>query len=225
MSTRMHWGLMIVGVLLTAPAIAAPTAAEYRQMGLQLRNQERYTDAIAALQKAVELEPNNVSGRVLLGWTQHKADQRVEAAATLTQAFYLNPFDVPTLNALGIVQLVEGQLGGAIASHGWAAVLKADNEIAYYNLSLAFERIGQYDWAIAAAQKAATLEPNNPHPLVAEAVAHWGNGEKEQAQRAYQRAQSLNGAYADPGYLAIDLPRAGFSETQLGTSQQIRKSL
>jgi len=225
MNARMHWGLVVAGVLLAPRAIAAPTAAEYRQMGLQFRNQERYTNAIAALQKALELEPDNVSGRVLLGWTQHKASQRVEAAETLTQAFYLNPFDVPTLNALGIVQLVEGKLGSAIASHGWAAVLKANNEIAYYNLSLAFERIGQYDWAIAAAKKAATLEPNNPHPLVAEAIAHWGNGEKEQAQKAYQLAQRLNGAYADSGYLAIDLPRAGFSETQLATSQQIRKSL
>jgi Flp pilus assembly protein TadD len=200
----------------------AQTAGDYRQQGLSLRDQERYPEAIAALEKSVALEPDNLSGRVLLGWTQHKAGQSTVAATTLLDAFHRNPFDVPTLNALGIVYLVGGQLDGAIASHAWAALLKPDNEIAYYNLSLALERIRQYDWAIATAREAAKLEPSNPHPLVALAIAHQGNQEVAAAKTAYRAAIALDSRYGEEDFL-VYLNEAGFSPEQIRTSQQVLK--
>lgn len=214
-------GICTIIPFLTFPA-QAQSASELRQLGLSLRDQENYPDAIAALQKSVELEPENLSGRVLLGWTQHKAGQHTNAATTLLDTFMLNPFDVPTLNALGIVYLVEGKLDGAIASHFWAAMLKPNNEIAYYNLSLAFERIGQYEWAIAAAKEAAKLEPSNPHPLVAEAIAHLGNGDQPQAQAVYRQAVAIDPRYADAQFLTY-LNEAGFSSAQIQKSQQALK--
>ncbi len=218
---RFEWIGAIAPLMLAYPSFAE-SAAVFRQQGLQYRSQGRYLEAIAALEKAVELEPANFSGRVLLGWTQHRAGQFEMATDTLMQAFYQNPFEASTLNALGIVHLVRGQLKAAIASHAWAAFLKPDNEIAYYNLSLAFEQLGQYDWAIAMAAKAAQLEPSNPHPLIAQAIAHWGNGETSQARQRLQQAEQLNPAFAAPGYLMEDLTQAGFTPTQIKASQQIR---
>lgn len=229
----MHWRLMrgalayTIGVSfglsissLMAQPVFAQSASEYRQLGLSYRDQGRYDDAIVALQKAVELEPNSLLGRVLLGWTQHKAGQNAEAAETLLQSFYRDLFDVPTLNALGIVYLVSDQLPNAIAAHTWAATLKPDNEIAYYNLSLAFERIGQYDWAIVTAKEAAKLEPSNPHPSVAEAIAHWGNRDMKLAQQTYQQAIELDPRYADAAFLDY-LNEAGFSAEQIQTSKRV----
>ena len=132
-----------------APSAWAVSAGDYRQQGLDYRQQERFSEAIAALQKSVELEPQNVSGRVLLGWTLHLAGQEEAAANALLMAFYLNPQDVPTLNALGIVYLVSGDLSAAAITHAWAAALDPNNEIAYYNLSLTYHRMQRYDWAIA----------------------------------------------------------------------------
>lgn len=211
-----------ISSLMVEPAFAQ-SASEYRQLGLTYRHQERYDDAIAALQKAVELEPNALSGRVLLGWTQHKAGQNAQATETLLQSFYRDLFDVPTLNALGIVYLVSDQLPNAIAAHSWAATLKPDNEIAYYNLSLAFERIGQYDWAIVAAKEAAKLEPSNPHPPVAEAIAHWGNRDTPLAQKIYQQAIELDPSYSDVTFLDY-LNEAGFSAEQIQTAKQVLAS-
>ena len=96
-------GAGAIAILLIPASAFAQSAADYRQQGLSLRDQERYPEAIAALQKSVGLEPQNQSGRVLLGWTQHKAGQTPVAEKTLLDTFNLNPFDVPTLNALGIV--------------------------------------------------------------------------------------------------------------------------
>lgn len=61
-------------------------------------------------------------------------------------------------------------------------MLKNDNEIAHYNLSLAYQRLKQYDLAIAYAQKAIELEPNNPHPFVAHAIAQWTSGDQSKAK-------------------------------------------
>lgn len=213
-------GITIIASLVPMQAVLAQTASEYRQLGLSLREQERYPEAIAALKKSVELDPQNLSGRVLLGWTEHKAGQQSEATTTLLESFRLNPFDVPTLNALGIVYLVSGKLNAAIATHGWAAILKPNNEIAHYNLSLAFERIQQYDWAIATAKEAAKLEPTNPHPLVALAIAHWGNREPDLAKIAYQQAIAIDSRYGDSGFLTY-LDEAGFSAEQIQRSQRV----
>lgn len=199
----------------------ATSAGEYRQQGLAYRQQERFPEAIASLQKAVELEPQNVSGRVLLGWTLHLAGQETEAANALLMAFYLNPQDVPTLNALGIVYLVSGDLTAAAITHAWAAALQPDNEIAYYNLSLTYQRMQQPDWAIATATRAAELEPTNPHPLVALAIAHWSKGEQPEAKQTYQQVLRLDGRFGDRPFLDLDLKRAAFSPEQIQLAKQV----
>lgn len=213
------WGLAIALALVPtsagATSVGATSAASYRQQGLSYRQQSQYGAAIAAFQKSVDLDPENLQGHVLLGWTQHLAKQPTAAATTLQTALSLNPFHVETANALGIVELVGGDLAAAVMTHAWATVLKPDNEISYYNLSLAFHRLGQYDWAIACAQAAGRLEPSNPHPLVAAAIAHWGNGEDSLAQQAYRQAQALNPGFADPTFLQEDLTYAAFSPEQV----------
>jgi Flp pilus assembly protein TadD len=209
-----------VGWFVSPPAWAA-SAAGYRQQGLAYRQQERFPEAIAALQKSVELEPQNVSGRVLLGWTLHLAGQEAEAANALLMAFYLNPQNVPTLNALGIVYLVRGDLTAAAITHAWAVALQPNNEIAYYNLSLTYQRMQQYDWAIATATRAAELEPTNPHPLVALAIAHWSNGKPLEAEQIYQQVLSLDGRFGDCPFLDIDLKRAAFSPEQIQLAKQV----
>jgi len=209
----------------TSPSAWANSAGEYRQQGLAYRQQEQFPEAIAALEKAVELEPQNVSGRVLLGWTLHLAGQETEAAKALLMAFYLNPQDVPTLNALGIVYLVSGDLTAAAITHAWAAALKPDNEIAYYNLSLTYQRMQQHDWAIATATRAAELEPTNPHPLVALAIAHWSKGEQPEAKQTYQQVLSLDGRFGDRPFLDMDLERAAFSPEQIRLAKQVLSAL
>lgn len=207
-----------------SPSSVTPlSATQYRQLGLRYREQERFPEAIAALQKAVELDPDNLSGRVALGWTLHLAEQDQAATDVLEQTWQRDPFHVPTLNALGIVYLVNNRLVAAVTTHGWATVLQPDNEIAYYNLSLGFHRLQQYHWAIAAAQTAMALEPNNPHPVVALAIAHWDNGETAIAHQVYRQAIELDPRYDDPTFLSY-LNKAGFSTNQIEKSQEVLES-
>jgi tetratricopeptide (TPR) repeat protein len=198
-------------------------ADEYRQMGLAYRQQERFEDAIAALQKSVALDPSNPDGRIILGWTQHLSKKDDQAAASLWEAIYLSPTSLQAFNAIGIVYLVRGDLPQSVVLHSWAAMLKADNEIAHYNLSLAYQRLKQYDLAIAYAQKAIVLEPINPHPFVAAAIAQWTSGDQTSAKKTFRDAIGVDPRYRSPEFLNF-LNEAGFSNEQIQTAKQVLAS-
>ncbi|WP_103667214.1 tetratricopeptide repeat protein [Pseudanabaena sp. BC1403] len=195
-------------------------ADEYRQMGLAYRQQERFDDAIAALQKSVALDPSNLDGRIILGWTQHLSKKYDAAAESLWEAIYLSPTSLQAFNAIGIVYLVRGDLPQSIVLHSWAAILKTDNEIAHYNLSLAYQRLKQYDLAIAYAQKAIELEPSNPHPFVASAIAQWTSGDQTSAKKTFREAIGVDPRYRNPEFLNF-LNEAGFSNEQIQTAKQV----
>ncbi len=202
-------------------AIASPTEAEnYRIQGLAYRQQGRWDEAIDAMQTAVELDPASISGHVLLGWTQHLATQEQAAAQTLTTALQLDPFEVQVSNALGIVYLVQGQLYQAILAHLWASHLQPDNEIAYFNLSLAAQRLEYHEWAVELAAQAVELEPYNPHPLIAKAIAHWSLGNYDIARQRYQEAIALSPRYGT-AQVPIFLEAAAFSSEQIQIAQDI----
>lgn len=97
---------------LASPVKVSPedrrAADEYRQLGLTYRKQERLDEAIAALQKAVMLDPKNLDGRIILGWTEHLAKKDKAAAASLWEAIYISPTSLQAFNAIGIVYLVRG---------------------------------------------------------------------------------------------------------------------
>lgn len=214
---------ILITVLLAASSLLNPepgftaTASQYLEQGLLYRASERYPEAIAAFKKSVELDPKNISGQVILGWTLHLAGKEDAATQTLLQAASQDLFNVPTFNALGIVFLVTGKLASAVVVHSWAAILQPDNEIAYYNLSLAHHRLKNYNLALATANRATALEPSNPHPLVATAIAYWDSGERRLAQKAYRQAINLDPRYRDRTFLG-HLKQAGFSSSQIQTA-------
>ncbi|PZV13069.1 MAG: hypothetical protein DCF20_16120 [Pseudanabaena sp.] len=198
-------------------------ADEYRQMGLNYRRQERFDDAIAALQKSVALDPSNIDGHIILGWTQHLSKKHDDAAKSLWDAIYLSPTSPQAFNAIGIVYLVRGDLPQSVVLHSWAALLKTDNEIAHYNLSLAYQRLQQYDLAIAYAQKAIELEPNNPHHFVASAIAQWASGDQTNAKKTFRDAITVDSRYRSPEFLNF-LNEAGFNNDQIQIAKQVLAS-
>ncbi|MBD3887016.1 tetratricopeptide repeat protein [Phormidium tenue FACHB-886] len=215
---------LLASSLLTAQPVASMSAVEYRQLGIRYRDQGLLPEAVSALRKAVALDSSNRTGRVNLGWTLHLAGRDREAAEVLQETILLDPFHVQTFNALGIVYLVNDDLASAALTHTWATVLEPDNEIAHYNLSLAYERLAEYEWASAAARRAAALEPENPHVWVALAIAYQGQGADKQAQQAYQQAIKRDSRYSESNFLD-HLQEAGFSSSQITASEQILEAV
>jgi len=201
----------------------ADPAVTYRELGITYRDQGDFPASIAAFQKAVDLDPKNLEGRINLGWTLHLAKRDRQAAQVLEQTIPYDPYNVQTFNALGIVYLVNDDLAAAALTHTWASWLDPTNEIPHYNLSLAYQRLQKFPWAIASAQKAAQLEPDNPHPWVALAIAQWEN-DRPSALESYRQAIALDGRYGDREFLEY-LNEAGFSPEQIQLSQKILAAL
>ncbi len=208
----------------TSSSKSKTAAAKLRQLGLRYRQQGRYTDAIISLEEATSVEPENLSGQVLLGWTLHLGGREASAMKVLEQVLEKDANYIPALNALGIVYLVSGDLDKAVITHERAKEIRANNEIAYYNLTLAYQRLKKYDLAIARGKQATILEPTNPHPWVALALVYWGQGMKTQARQTYNRAVQLDSRYGQSKFL-INLKQAGFSEEQIDNVREIVKIL
>jgi len=102
----------------------------------------------------------------MLGWTQGKRMQQERR-----YRLYQEPVSVPALNALGIVYLVSGELTAAVVVHTWAAILEPGMKLPYNESG--FSSFAGVCGGVATAKKAAALEPANPHPMVALAIAHW----------------------------------------------------
>ena len=158
-----------------------------------------------------------------MGWTLHLAGREPDAIQQLKQVLTQQPTDVPALNALGIVYLVSGDLTAAVQTHQTAVALQPDNEIGYFNLSLAYQRLQRHQEAIAAAQRATQLGPENPHPWLALAIAHWSNSGTALAQVAYTRAIRLDARYGNAARLER-LKFAAFSQDQIQLAETIRQS-
>lgn len=206
--------------------ISAPTAderknaAKLRQSALQYRQQGNYTKAIESLEKSVNLDRENMSSLVLLGWTLHLAQKPQPAQEILEQALTIDSQHIQTLNALGIVYLVGGNLEQAIATHTQAVTISPNNKIAHYNLNLAYQRLQQYTKAINHGKQAITLEPYNPHPWVALAITYWEMGEPQKSQENYRKAINLDGRYRQVSFLS-HLKEAGFSGKQIKQTQEV----
>jgi tetratricopeptide (TPR) repeat protein len=207
-------GLVCGSVFLGAALGLAQSAVTLRERGIAARDRGDLTGAIAQLRQAAKLEPRNLTGLISLGWTLHLARQDGEAAAVLERTLWIDPYHAPTFNALGIVYLKNNDLLRSVLAHRWAAAIQADNEIAHYNLSLAYQRLKQYDQAIAEAKTAIRLEPNNPHPLLALAITYRSKGDREEARQVFQQAIEMNPLYASRDGLNY-LADAGFSVGQI----------
>lgn len=205
---------------LSVDPAAKRRANELRQQGLSYRQQQRFAEAINALEQAAQLDPEAIDGWIILGWTQHLDRKSPEAASSLWQAIYRRPTTTEAFNAIGIVYLVRGELPQAALLHSWAALLKTDNEIAHYNLNLTYQRQQQFDLALAHGELAASLEPTNPHPFVALAITHWLKGDRTQAKQAYQSALRLDGRYQSSEFLD-HLTEAGFDNSQVQQAKQV----
>ena len=211
-----------------APSPVIPTSADrkesqkYRQLGLKSRQQGNYTKAIQFLEKAANLDPSNLSGQILLGWTLHLAEKETEATEVLQKVLEQDANNLQALNALGIVYLVSGNLENAVKTHQKAVSLNPKNEIAHYNLALAYQRLQKWDLALIHANQATQLEPNNPHTWVAIALVYWDKGDKNQAKKMYNRAINLDSRYRQSAFLS-DLKLAGFSADQIQLTRKIQQ--
>ena len=141
------------------------TADRYRDTGEDLYRRGRYAEAKVALQRAVELDPEDIGSYVNLGLVLASGlGEEEEARRVLEKAVARNPGHAGARHVLGKLYLNQGRLPGAVAALEAARRLSPTSwEYADW-LGLAYLRAGRTDDAEPAFRQAVRAAPWSPGP-------------------------------------------------------------
>ncbi len=84
-------GFCLIACLVSAVPAAAQTAAELYGQGMTARKEQRFKDAVAVLERAAALEPDNADMQVQLGFSRSALGDNAGARAAFTRALEIAP--------------------------------------------------------------------------------------------------------------------------------------
>jgi tetratricopeptide (TPR) repeat protein len=179
-----------------APAAAAAQrvdhlgGATYRERGWSALAGGEYERALDQLRRAVELEPGEPAGLVLLAWAHLRLGGTREARALLAEALRLDPASPLGLTVLAAADLADG--GHQEAIDTLSSVLRdggdrTANLYARLHLGRACAAAGRYDEGAAALRRALEMAPNFTE-------AWWELGLLHEAERRPELALEAWGA-------------------------------
>jgi tetratricopeptide (TPR) repeat protein len=139
-------------------------------------------NALFSYQKAVELEPGNVSALLALGWLTQLMGNEEEALAAYDKALAYEPGNPDAHIAMGDAYLALGDRANAIAEYQVAADLDSSQLLGYLALGDQYEINGEVDLAENAYRQAIAASPGS-------VVGHIALGHLLQQQERYAEAQ------------------------------------
>ncbi|PPS44824.1 tetratricopeptide repeat protein [Chroococcidiopsis sp. TS-821] len=139
-------------------------AEVYNNQGVELAEQGRLAEAIAAFHRAISIYPEYENAHNNLGLALGNQNKFAEAVAAFNRAIEINPRNFETYNNLGIALGSQGKFAEAIAAFNRAIQINPNDPVARQNLGVAFWSQGKVSQAVASLQKARELYAmqNNP---------------------------------------------------------------
>ncbi|MGI3169232.1 tetratricopeptide repeat protein [Pseudooceanicola sp. C21-150M6] len=162
-----------------------------------LRTMDRYMDAVAAYDKALELAKDDDGTRWFIhyarGISQERLGQWTDAEADFREALELNPGQPRVLNYLGY-SLVEKneKLDEALAMIEEAVEAQPDSGYILDSLGWALYRMGQYQDAVSHMERATELMPVDPVVTDHLGDVYWAVGRRMEAAFQWNRALSFS---------------------------------
>ncbi len=168
----------------------------------QVRANNRET-AIATLQEAIKIDPNNQTTNYLLGYLYVGRKRFEQAIEHLERALKIDPNFAPALAAMGLAQSrmanaekdnlhknqlraqAEINLTKALTSD--PGLIDADNESYFGTLGGIYRRQERLNDALTAYESAVKVTPNNSYPVGNLAMLYKKLNHEEQAQQMYTR--------------------------------------
>lgn len=164
----------------------------WKLFGLAL--QMRGKDALSAMQKAVELLPDDAEAHANLAGKLRLVGRQEEAVVSGRRAVQIRPDLAEAHNNLGVSLQGLGRLDEAVASYQLALKIKPDFAETHNNLGGALKVLGQLDEAVASYRRAINFKPD-----FADAYSNLGNvlhmrERFSDAESSYLRALEINPA-------------------------------
>jgi tetratricopeptide (TPR) repeat protein/mono/diheme cytochrome c family protein len=151
----------------------------------------RIEDAVAELERSLELDRGSADGHFQLGTLLLNERRLSEAAPRLQRAVELEPGWADAHNNLGAVHLLLGDVTEATRAIDTAIALDPRSAAAHFNRGRLLARQGRPSDALAAYLESLRSKPNDPETLAALAAAYVATGDVPAAVRAYRDALQL----------------------------------
>jgi len=168
----------------------------YNNLGNALLQKGQLGEAIAQLQRALQIYPDYADGHYNLGVAFVREGKLDDAIAQYQKALEINPNYAEAHNNLGNTLFRKGQLAEAVAQYQIAVKINPKYAEAHGNLGAAFFREGALDDAIAQFQKALEINPNYAEAHTNLGLALVQKGQLGEAIEQYQIALKINPKYA-----------------------------
>lgn len=147
--------------------------------------------ALEQFEAAEKLGPDNVEVLVNLGSTLGVVARYEEAEAALRKAVRLEPESVSVRAALGILHFRRGVYAIAESELRWVCEQDHDHADAFYYRGEALNRLGRFDEALEALERAIALEPGNSRAFYTLGHLYDRKHLPEEAALMYRRAREL----------------------------------
>ena len=133
----------------------------YFYRGQAYRRLEKYVEALADFDKAVEIKPDLAAAHFEIGMTFHAQEKYKQAIAAYDKAIKVSPDNADYLYSRCVSKSWSGDNAGARDDCRKAVKIKDDFVDAWATLGRAYEDMGQTDKAEEAYKKVLTLDPKH----------------------------------------------------------------
>jgi Flp pilus assembly protein TadD len=133
--------------VLAPPAAPAPSASEWFEQGCELEDQD-VRRAVAAYQRALEIDPSFAGAYLNLGRLLHEAGRLTEAEAVYCHGVAHCPADALLRYNLGVLLEDQGRRKAALEAYRAALALQGDLADCHYNIALLYEASGMKSAAL-----------------------------------------------------------------------------
>lgn len=137
----------------------APEAAALVDQATQLADQGQFDEALAGLDRALEIEPLLFEAWAMRGWVLAQLNQAADAMAAFARADALAPDQPMTMRGRGFLALRQGDNERAIGHFTRSLEGEPGNAYALYHRATAHGGIRQFSAALADAEAAIAADP------------------------------------------------------------------
>ena len=148
--------------------------------------------AVATIQQAIALMPQDAAAHSNLGEAYHAAGRLDEAIAAFNRAIELDPNSYPAHSNLGIALRVRGKFPESVAAFCRALELQPNWPKSHYGLGNTLKDQGLFEEAIAAYGHALRLKPDYLEAHNNLGNAYWDVGRLDEAVASFRDALRLN---------------------------------
>lgn len=182
-----------------APALpaAAERVAQLVNLGIDAIRSQRFADAQACLENAVQADPEHALAHNCLGITYRALGRLQDAIDSYERALAVKPDYFEALNNLGVVYEASDDNVAAATAYKQAIDLKPDFAAAFNNLGNVLTKEGSYAEAAANFSEALRLQPNFAAALNNRGLAVRSLGRLAEAEASFRRALQIQPEFAE----------------------------